>query len=115
MLTRRSKLVESPFESSKRKGKVGEGACGCQGKSHDEIQVIDQFADMLVDELLGVFYEGFKDCKKKVKEFLLDFNIAILIPSIGIQEETTMATIEDTIEDVRALVKDLPLTTFDVM
>lgn len=42
-----------------------------------------QFTDDIANKSLGVFFEGFEDCKKKVKEVLPDFNTVLLISSIG--------------------------------
>lgn len=48
-----------------------------------EYKESEQFIDDIADESLGVFFEVFEDCKKKVKEILLDFNTDLLISSIG--------------------------------
>lgn len=48
----------------------------------------------MADKSLGVFYKGFDDYKKKVKEIFLDFNMALLIPSIGAPEEIAIVVAE---------------------
>lgn len=62
----------------------------------------------------GVFFEGFEDCKKIIKELLLDFNTALLIPSIDMLEEIAIAIVENTTEEaVKVQVIDVPPTTHD--
>lgn len=76
--------------------------------------------DDLDDESLGIFYQRFEDYKKKIKEFLLDFDIVLLILCISILEEIATATTKDTIEDVTdvkvigAPTNDHHSTTFEV-
>lgn len=73
-----------------------------------------------MNELLRVFFEGFKDCKRMIKEFLPDFNTNQLILSIGILEKIVIALAEDTTKEavdvqvIEASIDDPPLISFEV-
>lgn len=75
----------------------------------------------VANESLGVFFKGFEDCKKRVKELLSDFSIAFLVSSIGTLEETTIVLAEDTAKEamdvqvIGASIDDPPLTSFKVV
>lgn len=95
----------------KEKKKLEEGLVRAEEKAMKNYKSSDQFADNLAEESLRVFYEGFEDCKKKLKEFLPNFNITFLILSIGILVEIEKV-VEDTAKDIGAPIEDLALTTF---
>lgn len=53
-------------------------------KAIKEHKSFEQFSDNLADESLGVFFQGFEDCKKRMKKSFLNINIALLILSLGV-------------------------------
>lgn len=70
---------------------------GPEEKAVKKYKSSDQFAHDLANELLVFFFEGFKYCKKMTKELLLDFNTALLVPSIGTPEEIVTIVAKDII------------------
>lgn len=83
-----NKLKTDLFNSNKEikklreEKKLQEKLVEAKEKDVKKCKSSNQFVDDLVDKSLGVFNEGFEDCKKKVKEFLLDFNTTLFISSI---------------------------------
>lgn len=51
----------------------------------------------MANKLLGVFFKGFEDCKKRVKKLFPDIN-TILVSSIAILEETIIVAVEDIVK-----------------
>lgn len=92
------------------KKKLEEDLAGSKEKVMKKYKPSNQFTNDLVDESLNIFYEGFKDCKRKIKELLPNFDIALLVPSISIPKEKSIA-VEDTAEDVGAAIGNLLSTT----
>lgn len=71
--------------------------------------------DDLAKESLGVFFQGFKDYKKKVKEIFLDVNTTLLLSSLGTQEDITVTAINDpNEEDTEVQIVDVPPTNSEV-
>lgn len=72
---------------------------GNKEKAFKDYKSFNQFLDNLVDESLGVFHEGFKDGRKRVKELLPNFDATLLVLSIGILEVDKATAIQDTTEE----------------
>lgn len=79
-----------------------------EDKVIEEYKLSEDFLEDVAEGSMSAFYERFKNCKNNMKEFFLDVNVALFIPSItdSIKEKATEIQ-----EDSDVLAEAPPSTT----